>query len=685
MKIPFLFALIILVCVISISSAFTDYGIIETASHGVFQIASAQSSLPDMSITDIKITQIPLTWDYYPQVMKVTISYTWKNQGTGLADDHPDFIKLIGPNGNIIQLIWVGDYGPNKEYVIANQGKVLPDNTDIETVSNGSVYVLVTKDWIPGEYTARVELDATKVIDESNEGNNILEKKFKILDITPQDGSFVLPCSMQEKGDGVSTSSCYGFYQNSIARAEVGINYQSGLFPITNYMAVGFFIDKNGHQGQNITVTLDKINPGESKTLVFTNIAPGFVSQFKMQMLGGILVTETPDTLPPIIIVPQNIVVNLNNTSVIPTPVKFSVTATDNVGVTSGPTCTPVSGSTFPIGVTTVSCTAMDKIGNVGKASFTITISKQDVTPSVDKIEVQMMEKSSSNTSCAKNDQCYSPSNVHLNVGGTVTWYNDDIAYHTVTSNDGSSEEFDSGMVKPGKTFSYKFNNSGTYDYYCMIHPWMVGTVVVGDGISNPTQPTISANIDLNNQVYTGNNVVSFSGKVFGIKDGEILNVIVFDPKGNQVIGKWKFGVGWHGAISSVSPQTYIIDGKYQLQIKYQDLLLTEKSFEYNTQQGMKEPVDDKNTALKKAADAKKALDAKKAEDKGVMTDQEIAAKKAIADKEAADAKKALDAKKAAEKKALDAKKAEKIKIAKEKAKERAKEKAKANTEMKSK
>lgn len=109
----------------------------------------------------------------------------------------------------------------------------------------------------------------------------------------PTDGAFTLPCNMQENGDGVSTSSCSGSYQNGFAKATVGINYNSGLFPITSYKAVGFFIDKNGNQGQNIEVNLAQINPGESKTLVFTNPTSGFVSEFKMQMLGGTLQTST--------------------------------------------------------------------------------------------------------------------------------------------------------------------------------------------------------------------------------------------------------------------------------------------------------------------------------------------------------------------------------------------------------
>ena len=150
------------------------------------KILEAPPPEPDMIITDIKITQIPLTRGDYPNVMKITISYTWKNQGFSMSDDHSNFIKLLDTTGKPIQLFSAnGEYGPNKE-AISNQGKVLPGTGEIESNANGSIYATVTKDWIPGEYTVRVESDATKMIKESDEGNNILEKKFKILDVSSQ-------------------------------------------------------------------------------------------------------------------------------------------------------------------------------------------------------------------------------------------------------------------------------------------------------------------------------------------------------------------------------------------------------------------------------------------------------------------------------------------------------------------
>jgi len=71
----------------------------------------------------------------------------------------------------------------------------------------------------------------------------------------------------------------------------------------------------------------------------------------------------------------------------------------------------------------------------------------------------------------------FSPANYTVKVGTTVAWVNHDGATHTVTSKDSSL--FDSGNIPTGGTFSYKFTQPGTYRYYCTIHPWMTGTIVV--------------------------------------------------------------------------------------------------------------------------------------------------------------------------------------------------------------
>ena len=84
---------------------------------------------------------------------------------------------------------------------------------------------------------------------------------------------------------------------------------------------------------------------------------------------------------------------------------------------------------------------------------------------------------------CEETSECYMPNVVTISVGGTVTWTNDDTAAHTVTSGTleggGPDGIFDSSIIMAGKTFEHTFDEAGTYDYFCVVHPWMTGQVVV--------------------------------------------------------------------------------------------------------------------------------------------------------------------------------------------------------------
>jgi plastocyanin len=70
----------------------------------------------------------------------------------------------------------------------------------------------------------------------------------------------------------------------------------------------------------------------------------------------------------------------------------------------------------------------------------------------------------------------FSPATLTVKVGTTITWTNNDSMTHTVTSDNGV---FDSGNLAPGQTFSYTFNNAGTFTYHCVIHTYMKGTIIV--------------------------------------------------------------------------------------------------------------------------------------------------------------------------------------------------------------
>src|SRR5438445_10390219 len=76
----------------------------------------------------------------------------------------------------------------------------------------------------------------------------------------------------------------------------------------------------------------------------------------------------------------------------------------------------------------------------------------------------------------------FDPKEVHIIPNSTVTWINNDNVTHTVTSGDpqkGADGKFDSRLLKPGKEFSHTFTEIGTFNYYCQVHPAMIGTIVV--------------------------------------------------------------------------------------------------------------------------------------------------------------------------------------------------------------
>jgi len=83
---------------------------------------------------------------------------------------------------------------------------------------------------------------------------------------------------------------------------------------------------------------------------------------------------------------------------------------------------------------------------------------------------------------CEETNACYDPADITINAGDTVEWINSDTAAHTVTGgspSEGPSGVFDSSLVMAGATYAFTFDDAGSYDYFCMVHPWMVGSVTV--------------------------------------------------------------------------------------------------------------------------------------------------------------------------------------------------------------
>ena len=108
---------------------------------------------------------------------------------------------------------------------------------------------------------------------------------------------------------------------------------------------------------------------------------------------------------------------------------------------------------------------------------------------------IRAVENSGANPDCG--NSCYSPNTVTVIVGELITMTNTDSAgIHTFTSGnvDGFAAtpdgEFDSGILSFGESFEFISNIPDVYPYYCMLHVWMQGTIIVVE--AEVTPPSIS-------------------------------------------------------------------------------------------------------------------------------------------------------------------------------------------------
>ena len=72
----------------------------------------------------------------------------------------------------------------------------------------------------------------------------------------------------------------------------------------------------------------------------------------------------------------------------------------------------------------------------------------------------------------------FRPQVISISAGTVVTWKNEDSVEHQITS-DGDLADLLSGILEPNDTFSFTFNQAGTWKYHCNIHPNMTGQVIV--------------------------------------------------------------------------------------------------------------------------------------------------------------------------------------------------------------
>lgn len=137
-------------------------------------------------------------------------------------------------------------------------------------------------------------------------------------------------------------------------------------------------------------------------------------------------------------------------------------------------TGTSVVTTDLSVGIHAITLTATDSQGLMGIATVAIEVALRAAEVSI--------PAGTSVPGCETVNQCFIPDSVTVDVGGTVTWSNDDTAAHTVTSGSpagGPDGVFDSGLFLSGGEFAHTFLAAGSFDYFCQVHPWQIGKVVV--------------------------------------------------------------------------------------------------------------------------------------------------------------------------------------------------------------
>ena len=112
-------------------------------------------------------------------------------------------------------------------------------------------------------------------------------------------------------------------------------------------------------------------------------------------------------------------------------------------------------------------------------------------TPTTTSTVANTVENAAGSSTPGCEPDCFIPATITINPGESVTFANNDSAAHTSTAGtpaDGPSGAWDSSIVMMGSAYTTPGLSEGTYPYFCMVHPWMEGLVIVGEGSATPSQ-----------------------------------------------------------------------------------------------------------------------------------------------------------------------------------------------------
>ncbi|HUI00786.1 MAG TPA: cupredoxin domain-containing protein [Nitrososphaerales archaeon] len=119
-------------------------------------------------------------------------------------------------------------------------------------------------------------------------------------------------------------------------------------------------------------------------------------------------------------------------------------------------------------------------------SSTTTTTSSSSTAPPANALPIIMPKGAGGNSTSTAAISGFSPGNVTVVIGvnNTLTWTNDDVSAHTVTSTavPNGAATFNSGIISSGQTYTMTFTVPGVYKYDCSLHLWMKGEVIVKSG-----------------------------------------------------------------------------------------------------------------------------------------------------------------------------------------------------------
>jgi len=181
----------------------------------------------------------------------------------------------------------------------------------------------------------------------------------------------------------------------------------------------------------------------------------------------------------------------------------------------------------------------------------------------------------SSTPGCEDTNSCFIPNPVTVDLGTIVTWSNTDTAAHTASSGTAAGgdmgEVWDSSLIMAGGSFSYTTDTVGSFDYFCMVHPWMLGTIIIEGGTSTPADtvpPTVLVPDDITLQTEDQNGAsatfnpqaidnidelitptcIPASGSVFAIGTTEVVCTAT-DSSGNTASNSFNVIIEYTGSL----------------------------------------------------------------------------------------------------------------------------------------